>query len=192
MKRRIRANKKFGKRGSKKVYKKRNFMRLQKTMSKKQTRRCGPRKIRGGIPPFYAEESYIEEDPEDYHNLETTLSLDETMDEEGQTDSEGESRNANSFSNVATELPGNPFNGSTISNISAISNNNNTSAGTMSVGELDLNNASTSGNTTFSSVSRGGRREKGKKTQKRRMGKKGGELPFDYNPNDVDKDVVHD
>jgi hypothetical protein len=190
MKRNLRKSKKIGKRVSKKrVYKKRNFTSLRKITTKKQTRRRGPRKMRGGIPPFYADESYIEEEPEDNNNLDTTLSLDETINEEGQTDFEGESTNANSFSNVAIELPGNPFNDS---NISAISNNNNTSAGTMSVGELDLNNASTSGNTTLSSVSRGGRREKGKKTQKRRMGKKGGELPFDYNPNDVDKDAVHD
>ena len=185
MKRKSRKSKKLGKRASKKrVYTKKRFTSLRKTAAKR--RRPSSRKMRGGADPFNADESYIEEDPEDYHNLETTLSLDETIDKEEQTDSEGESTNANSFSNVATELPGNPFNGS------AIFNNNNTSAGTMSVGELDLNNASTSGNTTFSSVSRGGRREKGKKTQKRQMCKKGGDLPFDYNPNDVDKDAVHD
>jgi hypothetical protein len=37
----------------------------------------------------------------------------------------------------------------------------------------------------------GGKRRKGKKTQKRRRGKKGGELPFDYNPNDRDPDADH-
>lgn len=178
MKRKSRTNKrvgkKFGKRSSKKVYKKK--------MTKKSRR--SSRKMRGGADPFHVGQPIIEQNPEDVHDLDTSLSLDATNDEEGHTDSEAETQTTNSFSNVASNLQGNT------SNISAISNDN--SAGTMSVGELNLSNASSMSGATDMSTSFGGKRRKGKKTQKRRRGKKGGELPSDYNPNDRDPDPSHD
>jgi hypothetical protein len=189
MKRKLRTNKKFGKkngkRGSKKVYKKRNSKSLRKTT--KRGRR-GSRKMRGGADDLFdTTESTIPVAQEDIHELDTdtSLSLDETTGE-GHTTSETGTGTTNSFSNVASNLQGNS------SNISAISNA--TSDGTMTVGELDLSNASSASGVTDRpdmSTSFGGKRRKGKKTQKRRRGKKGGELPFDYNPNDRDPDADH-
>jgi len=145
--------------------------------------------MRGGADLSDIDQSTILSDGES-HYLDTSLSLDETTGE-GHTTSETGTGTTNSFSNVASNLQGNSSN---ISNISAISNA--TSAGTMTVGELDLSNASSaSGVTDGSKMSTsfpGGKRIKGKKIQKRRRGKKGGELPFDYNPNDRDPDADHD
>ena len=175
MKRKLRTNKKFskqnGKRGSKKVYKKRNSKSLRKTTKRG---RSGSRKMRGGADLFDTDESTILSDGES-HDLDTSLSLDETHDEEGHTDSEAETtRSQNSFSGVAG-----------LSGISAGEQGPNASfensAGTMSVGELDLSNASSASGVTDRSDSFGGKRRKGKKTQKRRRGKKGGENPPTFN-----------
>jgi hypothetical protein len=77
MKRKLRTNKKFGnrksKRNSKKIYKKKNLTSLRKTtMKKRSNRRRGSRKMRGGVtPPFDSNESAILplQNDEEVHDL---------------------------------------------------------------------------------------------------------------------------
>ena len=187
MKRKLRTNKKFGnrksKRNSKKIYKKKNLTGLRKMTKKRMHRRRGSRKMRGGadtpsdpdVPvDLDLNESAIlpVEDEEEVHNL-------DVGEGEGPPDFDDESNG--------------PLNMSDLQGI------------TRDSGETSVDTGLSESNPNFSTMSSfsmgqpegeegeeeeeehlGGKkkkRRKGKKTQKRRV-KKGGELPIDYNPND--------
>lgn len=132
MKRNSRKSKKLGKRASKKrVYTKKRFTSLRKTAAKR--RRQSSRKMRGGADPFNADESGIFGEDDTDTNMSgisgiSGMSVD--LSEDGETDLDVETTGStNSYSNVM----GFPENSSNISSIS-----NNTSAGPMNVGDLNL------------------------------------------------------
>jgi hypothetical protein len=161
-----RKSKKIGKRVSKKrVYKKKNFTSLRKTRTSRRRSR-GSRKMRGGADPFNANESGIFGEDDTDTNISgisgiSDMSIDST--EQGETDLDAEtSGSTNSYSNVM----GFPENASSVSN--------NTSAGPMSMGDLnsseDEDENEETGNTTIegNSASFGGsKRSKGTRRGKR-------------------------
>jgi len=199
MKRKLRTNKKFGKRATKRAtkknYKKKNSKGLRKTTKKRMHRRRGSRKMRGGVDPkddepfFAADEDAIlplqdDGEEEEVHNLDL-----------------GEGENLNLDDDA--EMSGFDDNGSL--HLSDLEGDTRESGETtrdtgLSVSNPDLSISSFSmdepqGEEEPSQM--GGKRRKGikrvgKKTQKRRRGKKGGELPGDYNPNDRSPDLDHD
>lgn len=193
MKRKLRTNKKFGKRATKrstkKNYKKKNLTSLRKMTKKRMhRRRRGSRKMRGGVEPeddepfFAADEDAIlpaygeEED----HDL-------DVGDGEGPPDFGDESNGPLNMSDLQGITRDS---GETSVDTGLSESNPNLSMSSFSMGEPE----GEEGEEDLSQM--GGKKKKrkgrkGKKTQKRR-GKKGGELPGDYNPNDRSPDLDHD
>jgi hypothetical protein len=133
MERNSRKSKKLGKRASKKrVYTKKRFTSLRKTKTARRRSR-GSRKMRGGVDPFNADESGIFGEDDTDTNVSGISGMSVDLSEDGETDLDAET--TGSYSNVMG-FPENASNASNASNISSISNN--TSAGPMSVGDLDL------------------------------------------------------
>jgi hypothetical protein len=173
MKRNSRKSKKMGKRASKKrVYTKKRFTSLRKTAAKR--RRQSSRKMRGGVDPFNANESGIFGEDDTDTNMSgisgiSGMSVD--LSEDGETDLDAETTGStNSYSNVM----GFP---EIASNISSISNN--TSAGPLNVGDLDLseneneNEDEDTGNTSLDNdtASFGGnkKRKRSKRSKRRKI-----------------------
>lgn len=187
MKRKLRTNKKFGKRATKrstkKNYKKKNLTSLRKMTKKRMhRRRRGSRKMRGGVEPFFAADVGAilpAEGEEEDHDL-------DVGDGEEPPDFGDESNGPLNMS----DLQGNTrYSGETsVDTGLSVSNPNFSSMSSFSMDEHE-------GEEEEEQL--GGKKKKrkgrkGKKTQKRRRGKKGGELPGDYNLNDRSPDLDHD
>jgi len=186
MKRKSHTNKKFGKqngkRGSKKVYKKKNSKGLRKNTKKRMhRRRRGSKKMRGGadnIPPFDADEDAIP--PVENHNMD--LDEDEEAPDFGDEEEQEQQDLNDSGSLHPSDLQGiTRESGETTRDTGLSVSNPDLSMSSFSMGEPEGEEEQ----------QEGGKRRKGKKTQKRR-GKKGGELPDDYNPNNRSPDLDHD
>jgi hypothetical protein len=175
MKRKSRTNKRIGKRtskrNSKKVYKKRNLKSLRKTRRSNRSKIVTKRRaFKGGLneentqikKKLESELQFpIQHAEDDEHNF-SVGSLGTSVDDTMHTDELNISQTSESGDTTL------PDDGLSFSNITH-------SLGNM--GHSDLTDSTSETNATA-----GG---------KRRRGKKGGELPFDYNPNDRDPDAYH-